>query len=197
MLIIVLFGPPGAGKGTQSQILIEKYNLLHIATGDILRNAIERQTPRGIEAKKYMDRGELVPDELVIGIIGRQLDENLMGKNGVVLDGFPRTTIQAEALEAMLAERGMSITLMMALEVDYNELVKRITNRGLTSGRPDDQTETIIKNRINIYNDTTRNVIDFYKSQGKYCGIVGMGSIEEIFERISIAVEHRLAQPHN
>jgi adenylate kinase len=193
MLIIVLFGPPGAGKGTQSQILIEKYNLLHIATGDILRNAIERQTPRGIEAKKYMDRGELVPDELVIGIIGRQLDENLMGKNGVVLDGFPRTTIQAEALEAMLAERGMSITLMMALEVDYNELVKRITNRGLTSGRPDDQTETIIKNRINIYNDTTRNVIDFYKSQGKYCGIVGMGSIEEIFERISIAVEHRLA----
>jgi adenylate kinase len=197
MLIIVLFGPPGAGKGTQSQILIEKYNLLHLATGDILRNAIERQTPRGIEAKKYMDRGELVPDELVIGIIGRQLDENLVGKNGVVLDGFPRTTIQAEALEAMLAERGMSITLMMALEVEHNELIKRLINRGLTSGRSDDQTETIIKNRINIYNETTRNVIDFYKNQRRYCGILGMGTIEEIFERISSAIEQRLAQPHN
>jgi adenylate kinase len=195
MLIIILFGPPGAGKGTQSQILIEKYNLLHLATGDILRNAIERKTPRGIEAKKYMDRGELVPDDLVIGIIGRQLDENLVDKNGVVLDGFPRTTVQAEALEAMLAERGMSITLMMALEVEHNELIKRLINRGLTSGRPDDQTETIIKNRINIYNETTRNVIDFYKKQGKYCGILGMGTIEEIFERISVAIEQRLTQP--
>jgi len=189
MLIIVLFGPPGAGKGTQSQNLIGKYNLLHIATGDILRNAIERQTPRGIEAKKYMDRGELVPDELVIGIIGRQLDENLAGKSGVVFDGFPRTILQAKSLDELLSERKLAIDLMIALEVEYNELVKRITHRGLTSGRTDDQNTTIINNRIKIYNETTRNVIDYYRAQNKYCGIKGMGSIDEVFENISLTID--------
>lgn len=194
MLIIVLFGPPGAGKGTQSQKLIKKHNLLHIATGDILRSAIEKRTPRGIEAKKYMDRGELVPDELVVGIIGRQLDENLMGKNGAVFDGFPRTTFQAEALDVLLSERGMSVSLMAALEVEHNELVKRLTNRGLTSGRPDDQDESIIRNRIGIYNETTQNVTGYYKSQNKFCSINGMGSINNIFERICRAVDMQLKQ---
>lgn len=189
MLIIVLFGPPGAGKGTQSQNLIEKYNLLHIATGDILRNAIKRQTPRGIEAKKYMDRGELVPDELVIGIIERQLDENLAGKGGVVFDGFPRTILQAQSLDELLSERKLAIDLMIALEVEYNELLKRITHRGLTSGRTDDQNTTIINNRIKIYNETTRNVIDYYRAQNKYFGIKGMGSIDEVFENISLTID--------
>lgn len=189
MLNIVLFGPPGAGKGTQSQHIIEKYNLMHLSTGDILRNAIERQTPRGIEAKKYMDRGELVPDELVIGIIGRRLDEYRDKTNGFVFDGFPRTTIQAEELDCMLKEKGVSITLMLGLEVDYDELVARLENRGKFSGRPDDQNIDIIKNRISIYNETTSPVMEYYKAQKKYFGINGMGSIEDIFERICSTID--------
>ncbi|HDP54298.1 MAG TPA: adenylate kinase [Bacteroidetes bacterium] len=193
MLNIVLFGPPGAGKGTQSQNIIQKYNLMHLSTGDILRNAIERQTPRGIEAKKYMDRGELVPDEVVVGIIGRRLDEFRDKTNGFVFDGFPRTTIQARELDDMLTEKGVSITLMIALEVDYNELVERLVNRGKFSGRPDDQNIDIIKNRITIYNETTKNVMDYYKAQQKYFGINGMGTIEEIFERISNTINQHLS----
>lgn len=189
MLNIVLFGPPGAGKGTQSQLLIEKYNLMHLSTGDILRNAIERQTPRGIEAKKFMDRGELVPDELVIGIIGRRLDEFRNKTNGFVFDGFPRTTIQAQELDNMLKEKGVSIKLMISLEVDHNELVARLENRGKFSGRPDDQNLDIINNRISIYNETTRPVKEYYKSQEKFFGINGMGSIEDIFGRICNAIE--------
>ncbi|PKP39230.1 MAG: adenylate kinase [Bacteroidetes bacterium HGW-Bacteroidetes-15] len=194
MLNIVLFGPPGAGKGTQSQLLIEKYNLMHLSTGDILRNAIERQTPRGIEAKKYMDRGELVPDELVIGIIGRRLDEFRDKTNGFVFDGFPRTTIQAEELDEMLSEKGVSITLMLGLEVDYNELVARLENRGKFSGRSDDQNIEIIKNRISIYHETTSPVMEYYKGQKKYFGINGMGSIEEIFERICNTINKVVAK---
>ncbi|HPF92663.1 MAG TPA: adenylate kinase [Tenuifilaceae bacterium] len=193
MLNIVLFGPPGAGKGTQSQNIIQKYNLMHLSTGDILRNAIERQTPRGIEAKKYMDRGELVPDEVVVGIIGRRLDEFRDKTNGFVFDGFPRTTIQARELDDMLTEKGVSITLMIALEVDYNELVERLVNRGKFSGRPDDQNIDIIKNRITIYNETTKNVMDYYKAQQKYFGINGMGTIEEIFERISNTINQHMS----
>ena len=194
MLNIVLFGPPGAGKGTQSQLLIEKYNLMHLSTGDILRNAIERQTPRGIEAKKYMDRGELVPDELVIGIIGRRLDEFRDKTNGFVFDGFPRTTIQAEELDEMLSEKGVSITLMLGLEVGYNELVARLENRGKFSGRSDDQNIEIIKNRISIYHETTSPVMEYYKGQKKYFGINGMGSIEEIFERICNTINKVVAK---
>lgn len=194
MLNIVLFGPPGAGKGTQSQLLIEKYNLMHLSTGDILRNAIERQTPRGIEAKKYMDRGELVPDELVIGIIGRRLDEFRDKTNGFVFDGFPRTTIQAEELDCMLKEKGVSITLMLGLEVDYDELVARLENRGKFSGRPDDQNIDIIKNRISIYNETTSPVMNYYKAQQKYFGINGMGTIEDIFERICTTIDSVVAK---
>lgn len=189
MLNIVLFGPPGAGKGTQSQHIIEKYNLMHLSTGDILRNAIERQTPRGIEAKKYMDRGELVPDELVIGIIGRRLDEYRDKVNGFVFDGFPRTTIQAEELDKMLKEKGVSITLMLGLEVEYDELVARLENRGKFSGRPDDQNIDIIRNRISIYNETTSPVMEYYKSQQKYFGINGMGSIDDIFGRICSTID--------
>jgi adenylate kinase len=189
MLNIVLFGPPGAGKGTQSENLITKYNLMHLSTGDILRNAIERQTPRGIEAKKYMDRGELVPDEVVIGIIGRRLDEYRDKTNGFVFDGFPRTTLQASELDKMLEEKGTSITLMLDLDVEHNELIARLENRGKISGRHDDQKIDIIKNRINIYNETTRPLMEYYKAQGKYFGVNGMGSIDEIFDSITNVVD--------
>ncbi len=189
MLNIVLFGPPGAGKGTQSEKIIERYNLMHLSTGDILRNAIERQTPRGIEAKKYMDRGELVPDELVIGIIGRRLDEYRDKTKGFVFDGFPRTNVQAKELDNMLTEKNLSIFKLIALEVDYNELVDRLLKRGKISGRTDDQNIEIIKNRIIVYNETTRSVMDYYKNQGKYCGINGMGTIDEIFERICNSID--------
>ncbi|HOP05356.1 MAG TPA: adenylate kinase [Tenuifilaceae bacterium] len=189
MLNIVLFGPPGAGKGTQSQKLIEKYNLMHLSTGDILRNAIERETPRGIEARKYMDRGELVPDELVIGIIGRRLEEYRDQTNGFIFDGFPRTNNQAKELDVMLKREGMAITILLALEVEYNELVERILKRGRVGGRTDDQDENIIKNRINVYNETTRSVMEYYKGLSKYEGVNGMGSVEEIFHRICNALE--------
>jgi adenylate kinase len=192
MLNIVLFGPPGAGKGTQSQHIIQKYNLMHLSTGDILRNAIERQTPRGVEAKKYMDRGELVPDELVIGIIGRRLDEYRDKTNGFVFDGFPRTTIQAKELDEMLNERGLSISLMIGLEVAHHELVNRLEKRGKFSGRSDDQNIGIIENRISIYHQTTCPVMEYYKDRGKYFGINGMGTIDEIFVRICKTVDQVL-----
>jgi adenylate kinase len=162
---------------------------MHLSTGDILRNAIERQTPRGIEAKKYMDRGELVPDEVVIGIIGRRLDEFRNKTHGFVFDGFPRTTIQAQELDSMLKEKGTSITFMISLEVDHDELVARLENRGKFSGRPDDQNLDTINNRISIYNETTRPLKEYYKLQEKFLGINGMGSIEDIFGRISSAVD--------
>jgi adenylate kinase len=189
MLNIVLFGPPGAGKGTQSQHIIQKYNLMHLSTGDILRYAIEKQTPRGVEAKKYMDRGELVPDELVIGIIGRRLDEYREKTNGFVFDGFPRTTVQAKELDGMLSEKDLSISLMLGLEVDHHELVSRLVNRGKFSGRSDDQNIEIIENRISIYHQTTCPVMEYYKAQDKYYGINGMGTIDEIFIRICNTVD--------
>ena len=190
MLNIVLFGPPGAGKGTQSEQLIKKYNLMHISTGEILRNAIERETPLGVEAKKFMDRGELVPDQLVIDIIGRCLDEYRNRTSGFVFDGFPRTTVQASELDSMLSKKGTCISLMIALEVDNYELVNRLLNRGKFSGRSDDQNIDIINNRISIYNDTTRNVMEYYKDQKKYIGINGMGTIDQIFERIQEAINN-------
>ena len=193
MLNIVLFGPPGAGKGTQSQKLIEKYNLMHLSTGDILRNAIERQTPRGIEAKKYMDRGELVPDEVVIGIIGRRLVEFRNKTSGFIFDGFPRTNFQAKELDVMLKKEGLSITILLALEVEYDELVNRMLKRGQITGRTDDQDVNIIKNRINVYNETTLSVMNYYKGLNKYEGVNGMGSVDEIFERICSVVERYIA----
>jgi len=183
MLNIVLFGPPGAGKGTQSEKLIEKYNLQHLSTGDILRSAIQNQTPLGLEAKKFIDKGELVPDETVIGLIARELDVHKNGK-GFIFDGFPRTTIQAQKLDEMLSGKGISITLMMALIVDHQELVKRLLNRGLLSARTDDRNVEVIEKRINIYNEYTHIVAEYYKEQNKYQAIDGMGSIDEIFARI-------------
>jgi adenylate kinase len=192
MLNIVLFGPPGAGKGTQSQIVMSKYNLMHLSTGDILRNAMDRKTPRGIQAKKYMSRGELVPDELVIGIIGRRLDEYLNKTNGFIFDGFPRTTVQAKEFDIILAQKQISITLMIELEVDHDELISRLMKRGQLSGRSDDQDIDVINNRINIYNQSTRPLMEYYKAQGKYVGINGMGDVDEIYQRICSVIDKEI-----
>ncbi|NHB68411.1 adenylate kinase [Perlabentimonas gracilis] len=192
MLNIVLFGPPGAGKGTQSQIVMNRYNLMHLSTGDILRNAMDRKTPRGIQAKKYMSRGELVPDELVIGIIGRRLDEYLNKTNGFIFDGFPRTTLQAKEFDIILAQKQISITLMIELEVDHDELISRLMKRGQLCGRSDDQDIDVINNRINIYNQSTRPLMEYYKAQGKYVGINGMGDVDEIYQRICSVIDKEI-----
>ncbi|WP_374163095.1 adenylate kinase [Arcticibacter sp. MXS-1] len=184
MLNLVLFGPPGAGKGTQSQKLIEKYQLVHLSTGDILRNEIANGTELGLEAKKLMDQGILVPDHVVIGMISNKLDSNKDAK-GFIFDGFPRTVAQAEALDALLASKNTAISGMVALEVDDDELQKRLLLRGKDSGRPDDANPEIIRRRIDEYNSKTAPVASFYKEQGKYHSINGIGSIDAIFAEIT------------
>jgi adenylate kinase len=188
MLNVVLFGPPGAGKGTQSQKLIDKYKLVHLSTGDILRNEITNSTELGLEAKKLMDQGVLVPDEVVIGMISNKLDAN-KDANGFIFDGFPRTISQAEALDNVLKSKGTSISGMIALEVDSVELEKRLLSRGKDLGRADDANVDIIRKRIEEYNSKTAPVANFYKSQGKYSSINGIGSIEEIFSAIGDQID--------
>jgi adenylate kinase len=183
MLNLVLFGPPGAGKGTQSEKLIKKYNLVHLSTGDILRSEITAGTLLGMEAKKLMDQGTLVPDEVVIGMIRSKLQGN-RGANGFIFDGFPRTTAQAQALDNLLQEMGTSITMMLALEVDDEELTKRLLSRGKDSGRADDQNEEIIRNRIKEYNNKTAPLKEYYTKQGKFQPVRGIGEIEEIFSSL-------------
>src|SRR5512145_2364761 len=182
MLNLVLFGPPGAGKGTQAVNLIEKYKLVHLSTGDILRGELAAQSPLGVEAKKYMDKGELVPDEVVIGMIEGKLDQNA-GAKGFIFDGFPRTKAQAAALDKLLEKKKTSITVMVALEVEKQELVNRLMGRGKVSGRADDQDINIIENRIAVYNRETSPVIDYYQAQAKFSAVNGMGTIDEIFDR--------------
>jgi adenylate kinase len=188
MLNIVLFGPPGAGKGTQAVNLIEKYKLVHLSTGDILRGELAAKSALGLEAKKYMDKGELVPDEVVIGMIEVKLDQNSNAK-GFIFDGFPRTTAQAGALDKLLVKKNTSITTMVALEVEKQELVNRLMGRGKVSGRADDQDINVIENRINVYNRETAPVIDYYSAQGKFKSVNGMGSIEDIFGRLCTAID--------
>lgn len=190
MLNIVLFGPPGAGKGTQSVKLIEKYKLVHLSTGDILRGEIAAGTALGVEAKKIMDTGVLVPDMVVIGMIGVKLDENKKAR-GFVFDGFPRTTAQAEALDKLLEERNTPITAMLALEVDDEELTKRLLGRGKESGRTDDQDVSIIKNRIKEYNNKTAPLKNYYTAQGKFISIKGTGTVDEIFASLCEVIEKK------
>jgi adenylate kinase len=182
MIHIVLFGPPGAGKGTQSEKIIEKFNFTHISTGNLLRKEISLETELGILAKSFIDKGELVPDEVVIGMIKKFLS-SLESSKGCVWDGFPRTVAQAEALDNLLKERNENIETMISLKVPDNELVKRLIERGLTSGRSDDNEETITK-RIKTYNLETTPVADYYNNQDKLNEINGLGTIEEIFSRI-------------
>lgn len=183
MLNIVLFGPPGAGKGTQSENLINKYGLVHLSTGDILRSEIARGTDLGKKAKEIMDRGELVGDDIVIGMIESKLDDNTHAK-GFIFDGFPRTAAQAVALDDLLQKKGTGISGMLALEVENEELVKRLLLRGQDSGRPDDKNETVIRRRIEEYNNKTLPLKNYYSEQGKFHSIQGRGSIDEIFKSL-------------
>lgn len=194
MLNLVLFGPPGAGKGTQSEKLIQQYKLVHLSTGDLLRSQIAAGTELGLRAKQLMDHGLLVPDEVVIGMIENKLEENQAATKrgstddqtvgGFIFDGFPRTVPQAEALDNLLKQHQTKIKVMIALVVDSEELTRRLLIRGQTSGRPDDQNENLIRRRVKEYNDKTAPVADYYNQQGKYVAIDGIGSIETIFQLI-------------
>jgi len=188
MLNLVLFGPPGAGKGTQSARLIEKHHLVHLSTGDILRGEIATGTPLGLEAKKLMDQGLLVPDQVVIGMISNKLDSN-PGANGFIFDGFPRTQTQAAALDKLLEEKGTSISGMLALNVEDEELVRRILGRGQDSGRSDDNDPNIIRKRIEEYNAKTAPLINYYKAQNKFTAIEGIGTVDQIFTKLCTAIE--------
>lgn len=188
MLNIILFGPPGAGKGTQSEYLIKKYGLTHLSTGDIFRANIKGETELGKLAKSYIDKGALVPDEVTIKMLESEVDK-ISAPNGFIFDGFPRTEAQAEALDTFLSSKNTAITLMAALEVEEDELLKRLLLRGKDSGRSDDQDENIIKNRITEYNNKTAPLKAYYAAQSKFVGVDGIGSLEEIFERLCLAID--------
>lgn len=188
MFNLILFGPPGSGKGTQSEKLIAKYGLKHLSTGDLLRSEISNATPLGLEAKNFMDKGQLVPDEVVIGMISSALDNNPQAK-GFLFDGFPRTAAQAEALDKLLELKNTSIAVMLALDVSEEELVNRLLKRGETSGRSDDTNETIIRARITEYQNKTTAVADYYKQFDKVVLIKGEGGIDDIFGRLSKEID--------
>ncbi len=185
---IVLFGPPGAGKGTQATLLKEKYDLVHISTGDVFRYNIKNKTELGVLAKTYMDAGNLVPDEVTINMLKAEVEKNA-NANGFIFDGFPRTASQAIALDAFLAEKGAQINGMVALEVSEDLLVARLLERGKTSGRTDDTDEEKIRNRFNEYNTKTAVLKDFYQKQGTYYGVNGVGAIEDITDRLSAVLD--------
>jgi adenylate kinase len=188
MINLILFGPPGSGKGTQANHLIDRYGLVHISTGDLFRYEMGNNTPLGIKAKEYMAAGQLVPDEVTIGMLRNKVEAS-EGANGFIFDGFPRTIPQAQALDALLADMGTDIKGLIALQVDDEEIVGRIKKRGLTSGRPDDNDEDIIRKRIHVYKAETTPVYDFYAEQGKSHSIEGVGTIDDIFDNLCRVID--------
>jgi adenylate kinase len=188
MINLVLFGKPGAGKGTQAEFLKSKYELFHISTGDLFRHHITNATDLGKLAKSYMDQGDLVPDQVTINMLKVAVESNPEAK-GFIFDGFPRTTKQAIALDEFLTEKSMSITATVALEAADDVLIGRLLNRGITSGRADDQDEVKIRNRFDEYNSKTAPLRDFYEDQGKFHSINGIGSIEEITGRLTLLID--------
>jgi adenylate kinase len=188
MTNLVLFGPPGSGKGTQAAYLIEKYHLVHISTGDLFRYEMGNNTPLGQEAKAYMAKGELVPDSITIGMLRNKVEKHPDAK-GFIFDGFPRTIPQAEALDALLQSMGTEVSGLIALEVDDTEIVDRILKRGQTSGRADDNDEATVRKRISVYKSETAPVFDYYANKGKSMNVNGLGTIDEIAARLSAAVD--------
>lgn len=191
MFNLVLFGPPGSGKGTQSEKLVEKYGLVHLSTGDLLRKERKEQTPLGIEAQKFIDKGQLVPDEVVIGMIDNSLDHHKDAK-GFLFDGFPRTLAQAEALDRLLQLKKSEIDLVLILDVDEDELIRRLVLRGKTSGRSDDADENVQKKRQQVYKDETFPVAAYYEKAKKLVHIHGMGEIDKIFESLGREIDKKL-----
>lgn len=188
MTNIVLFGPPGAGKGTQAEILKQKYDLVHISTGDVFRYNIKNETELGKKAKSFIDKGQLVPDEVTIDMLNDEVEKNPNAK-GIIFDGFPRTKAQAKALDELLVSKNTSVNAMIALEVEDEILVKRLLERGKTSGRKDDADESVIRNRIKVYYNETAILKSYYEAQDKYFGVDGVGSIEEITQRLSKVID--------
>lgn len=188
---MILFGPPGSGKGTQSEKLVEKYGLVHLSTGDLLRRERQLKTPLGIEAQQFIDKGQLVPDEVVIGMISSALDQN-PGARGFLFDGFPRTEAQAEALDKLLELKKSDIGLVLFLEVNEDELIKRLVNRGKTSGRTDDADENIQRKRQEVYKNETLPVAAHYSKVKKVVTVNGMGDIDDIFGRLSTHIDKKI-----
>jgi adenylate kinase len=192
MFNLILFGPPGSGKGTQSEKIVEKFGLIHLSTGNLLRQEIADKTPLGQEAKNFMDKGQLVPDEVVIGMIDSCLEKHADAK-GFLFDGFPRTVAQAEALDKLLALKKTGICKVLALEVDEEELTRRLVRRGETSGRSDDTSEDVIRQRFSVYKKDTEPVAGYYKEQGKFEVVKGMGTVDDIFEALRGCIETEMA----
>jgi len=192
MFNIILFGPPGSGKGTQSEKLIAAYGLIHLSTGDLLRSEIAKQTPLGLEAKSIMDKGQLVPDEVVVGMISSALEANPQAK-GFLFDGFPRTVAQSEALDKLLKLKNTEIGVVLALEVSEEELVKRLLNRGLTSGRSDDNNESVVRARIVEYHNKTSVVAEYYSRFDKVVHVKGEGTVTEIFAALCSEIDKRMS----
>lgn len=191
MFNLILFGPPGSGKGTQSEKLVEKYGLIHLATGNLLREEIANKTPLGLEAKNFIDKGQLVPDEVVIGMIDSSLEHHKEAK-GFLFDGFPRTVAQAEALDRLLFFKKAEIVLVLILDVNEEELIKRLVLRGKTSGRSDDSDEVVQRKRQEIYKKETLPVAAYYQKFKKVVHINGMGEIDQIFQRLSVAIDKKM-----
>ena len=191
MFNIILFGPPGSGKGTQSEKLIDKYGLVHLSTGDLLRKERKLRTPLGIEAQQFVDKGQLVPDEVVIGMISSALDENAEAR-GFLFDGFPRTTAQAEALDKLLELKKSDISLVLFLDVNEDELIKRLVHRGKTSGRTDDADENIQRKRQDVYKNETLPVAAHYARAKKVVNVNGIGGIDDIFSRLSAQIDKKI-----